>query len=262
MDENQRIRESVKNLSFSQKLEHVWFYYKWFIIFGIIVLVFALVCVSQCSGKTEPDATVMYAGPESVSSAYVDYVTSAFSSIMTEDYNGDGKKNVEFIQINLATDEENAAVSDALQDVSGDDTQQMLFYNQNASGTAVIYLIDEKIYPSMSEFLTPLDEVLDEVPQYALDEYGIRISDLPCYKTTDLKYLPSNAILCLRSKTKLRVLNPFDNDYYAANAELFRTLVTEQDAEPSSGKIDETDGEADTQNRNDTANSGNADGEA
>lgn len=77
----------------------------------------------------------------------------------------------------------------------------------------------------MKEFLTPLDEILDEIPEYAVDEYGIRLSDLPCYKSTDLKYLPSNAILCLRSKTKLRVLNPFDDDYYAANAAYFRSLV-------------------------------------
>lgn len=225
MDENQRIKQSIKNLTFPQKIEHIWFYYKWFILFGLVVVIFAFVCLAQCAGKNDPDVTVMYAGPEIVSNQYIDYVDSAFSSLMEEDYNGDGIKTVEFIRISLATDQNNAALAETMQAVGGDDTQQMIFYNQNASGTAVVYLIDEAIYPSMKEFLTPLDEILDEIPEYAVDEYGIRLSDLPCYKSTDLKYLPSNAILCLRSKTKLRVLNPFDDDYYAANAAYFRSLV-------------------------------------
>lgn len=226
MDENQRIKQSIKNLTFSQKLEHIWFYYKWFILFGLVVVIFAVVCLAQCAGKKEADVTVMYAGPEIVSSQYTDYIDAAFSSLMPQDYNGDGAKTVEFIRISLATDENSASMTEAMQAVGGDDTQQMIFYNQNASGTAVVYLIDEAIYPSMKEFLTPLDEILDEVPACAVDEYGIRLADLASYKTTDLKYLPSNAILCLRSKTKLRVLNPFDDDYYAANAEYFRALVT------------------------------------
>ncbi len=226
MDENQRIKQSIKNLTFPQKIEHIWFYYKWFILFGLVVVIFAFVCLAQCAEKNDPDVTVMYAGPEIVSNQYIDYIDSAFSSLMEEDYNGDGIKTVEFIRISLATDQNNAVLADTMQAVGGDDTQQMIFYNQNASGTAVIYLIDEAIYPSMKEFLTPLDEILDEIPEYAVDEYGIRLADLPCYKSTDLKYLPSNAILCLRSKTKLRVLNPFDDDYYAANAAYFRSLVT------------------------------------
>lgn len=226
MDENQRIRESVKKLSFPQRLEHIWFYYKWFILLGVIVLGFLLVCLAQCAGKKEPDATVMYAGPQGVDIHYTEYIDSALSAIMSKDYNGDGYKTVELMTIHLATTQQDAKAAAAMQAVNGQDTDPMLFYNQNASGTAVIYLMDEAIYPSMQEFLTPLDEVLDEVPDYAYDAYGIRLSDLPCYRETDLSYLPSNAILCLRSKTKLRVLNPFDDDYYAANASYFRDLVT------------------------------------
>ena len=226
MDENQRIRESVKNLSFSQKIEHIWFYYKWFILFGIVVLGFLIVCFTQCAGKKEPDATVMYAGPVAVSSRYTDRIGAAFSDIMSEDYNGNGIKSAELITIQLITDPTAAETAKAIQIIGNDDTNEMLFYNQNAAGTAVVYLIDENIYPSVREFLTPLDEVLDEVPEYALDEYGIRLRDLPCFIETDLRYLPENAVLCLRSKTKLRVLNPFSDEYYAANADFFRDLVT------------------------------------
>ena len=61
-----------------------------------------------------------------------------------------------------------------------------------------------------------------------MDEYGIRLRDLPCYTETDLRYLPEDAVLCLRSKTKLRYLNPFSDEYYAANASFFRDLVNYQ----------------------------------
>lgn len=228
MDENQRIKESIKNLSFSQKVEHIWFYYKWFILFGIIVLGFLIVCLKQCAGKKEPDATVMYAGPVAISSHYTDAVGKAFSDIMSEDYNGNGIKSAELISIQLITDPEASKNTETLQMLGGDDTNEMLFYNQNAAGTAVVYLIDEEIYPAIEEFLTPLDEVLDEVPDFALDEYGIRLRDLPCYTETDLRYLPEDAVLCLRSKTKLRYLNPFSDEYYAANASFFRDLVNYQ----------------------------------
>lgn len=224
MDENQRIKQEIKNLSPSEKIRHIWFYYKWFILFAVIVIGFALTCFVQCANNKEPDAVIMYAGPQHMSSAYYKYIDSAFSDIMTQDSNGDGAKSVDLVEITLATSlpQTNGQTVQSLQQ----DTNRERFYIERTTGPSVIYLIDKKIYPSMKGTVCSLEEILGYTPENAYDEYGIALSSLECYKYTDMRYLPSDAILCIRKQREFSMIKGNDSDeFYSSNVEFFKDIV-------------------------------------
>ncbi len=217
MDENQRIKENIKNLTFTQKIEHIWFYYKWFIVIGILLILSVAVCLSQCTSKKDPDAMIMYAGPETVSTHYYEYVDAALSEIMNEDYNGDGYKTVDMIEIALLTSDSEHADNAAMQSITKQETNLERFYIEKNTGASVIYLIDENIYPSMKDSLLTLEQALGYTPDAAYDEYGIKLSQLECYKNTDIKYLPKNAILCIRKQREFSMIKGNDSDEYFEN---------------------------------------------
>lgn len=237
MDENQRIKESIKNLSFTQKMEHIWFYYKWFILFGAAVIIFSLVCLVQCSVRKDPDAVLMYAGPQVMSSNYYKYIDSSLSDIMSEDYNGDGHKAADLLEITLATEEPENNTQIAMQALQHQETNSQRFYIERTTGPSVIYLIDKKIYPSMKEHLAPLESVLGYIPDGAYDEYGIELKTLDAYKHTGLKYLPDNAILCIRVQREFSMLKGNDSDeYYAANVAFFKDIAEWKKPEEQQGE--------------------------
>ena len=92
--------EEKTQMTFVQKLENYWYHYKWHTLFGIFMLIIFSVCITQCAGKTEPDAMVLYAGRlKNMITPSEDYREPSFESIMREDYNGDGEKIAEVFQL-------------------------------------------------------------------------------------------------------------------------------------------------------------------
>ena len=192
--------------------------------FGIIVIGFLVVCLAQCSAKKSPDAVLMYAGPQPISSHYYDYIENAFSEVMAEDRNGDGHKTTDLLELTLATEEATTNTQIAMQALQHQATNRERFYIERTTGPSVIYLIDKKIFPSMVSQLMPLDEALGYFPENAIDEYGIPLSSLECYINTDLKYLPSDAILCIRRKRTGSIKDDDDKEYSNSLA-FFKDLI-------------------------------------
>ena len=237
MDDIQRAKEDFKNLTFTGKLEHIWFYYKWFIMIGGVVAVFALVCLTQCAVRKDPDAMVMYVGPYATYADYVGMVTDALSDVMEEDYDGNGYKAVGLLELPVAVGEEqktNQMAVEALQQELGSHER---LYIEMTAGTSVIYLVDPHFYDyfknfldivgveSENDFLMPIEEALGYLPDYAYDEYGIQLSSLPCYEHTDMKYMSKDAILCIRNKRQDTALKKDNDAFYDANVKYFVDII-------------------------------------
>ena len=235
MDDIKRAREGFNKLSFTGKLEHIWYYYKWFILLGLAVVIFFLTCLTQCTNRKNYDATFMYVGPQSISSNYIGVVTDSVADIMSEDYNGDGYKAATIIEVNLAPDSPSTDTEKLNKAMQYQTRGRERFYIERTTGTSVIYLVDEEIYYQLSKedfLLVPLEEVLGFVPEKALDEKGIRISDLDCYKYTDICYLPADTVLCIRHKREGSMKD--DNEkIYQANVDTFIDLITWENTEES-----------------------------
>lgn len=228
MDDIKRAREDFKKLSFVGKLEHIWFYYKWFILLGLCVVIFFVTCLTQCAKRKDYDATFMYLGPQSITTNYIGNITESIADVMSEDHNGDGYKAATIVEINLAPENPTTQSQQLSQAMQYQTRGHERFYIERTTGTSVIYLVDEEIFYQLAreEFLLcPLEDVLGYLPENALNEKGIKISELDCFKYTDICYLPRDTVLCIREERTNSMKND-DPDDYEANVKTFIDLIT------------------------------------
>lgn len=227
MDDIKRAKEDFKKLSFTGKLEHIWFYYKWFILLALCVVIFLITCLTQCAKRKDYDATFMYVGPQSITTNYIGNITDAISDVMAEDYNGDGYKAAAIIEVNLAPSSPSTPSQQLNKAMQYQTRGLERFYIERTTGTSVIYLVDEEIFYQLANedyFLRPIEDVLGYLPENALNEKGIKISELDCFKYTDICYLPRDTVLCIREQ-RIDSVKDDDPDDYVANENTFIDLI-------------------------------------
>ncbi len=196
--------------------ENFWYHYKWPTILTVIGVAVAVVCILQLLGKESPDVYVMYAGPGYLTSHEAEDVRSAFRQIM-EDYNGDGERGVMLTDINYLSPEQIAEKKakaeaegvDLIIDNSGNAAAYERFETEIMAGESVVLLLDPALYGFVkkSGALMPLSEILDAVPEYALDDTGIRLADTPFAQYfTAMSVFPEDTVLCVRALTAMSAL--------------------------------------------------------
>lgn len=194
---------------FAAKLDNFWYYYKWHTIIGIFVLILAVVLITQLTGRESYDMQVLYAGPHIFKTGEKESIESAFSQLLKRDYNGDGKKNCDLMNITIMTDSQ---LKEAME--SADNVQSMVLYNtysednvrssltqEVAAGEHVICLFDPVWYQMVADLdgFVPLSDVLGYVPEGAADPYSIRLCDTDFAQYFDaFSVLPEDTILCMR----------------------------------------------------------------
>ena len=143
-----------------EKLENFWYYYKWYVIGGALVLMALIVGIHSCSVKPNPDHYVLYAVDHSPNALLVEE-TEEWLGTLTRDVNGDGKTSAR-LMATTTTDQWN-----------GYNTAAMLV--QANSGKAVLYIMTEATYKIMSEngMLQPLE---GESPYLQGDRYDLMAS--------------------------------------------------------------------------------------
>lgn len=213
------------NMTFVQKLENYWYHYKWHTIIGAFFLAVAVVCTVQCAQRSEADAMIMYAGNYKVAEEYRE---NSLESIMKEDYNGDGKKRADVFQLIIPiTETQNGfELDDPIAQTNNTEFQRL--YTEVANGTSVIYILHPLLYEQVKsmDVLRPLSEIFEKVPEYAVDEYGVPISELVSYMRTTLRFYPENSIVCIRRRrTKGDVMQADNNDYYENNVKFFKDII-------------------------------------
>ena len=87
-------------------------------------------------------------------------------------------------------------------------------------GECVIYIMDPSFFTPNNAFIASLEDILGYVPQNAVQNKGIVLSDLIAYKTTELINFPENYVICVVDKK-----DRFDDNYYKGNVEFFKKLV-------------------------------------
>ena len=226
MDKISDHKVNFKELSFTGKIEHIWFYHKWHILCALVFVVMIVVCISQCSGKDEPDAMLMYLGDRYMPVEYVRYFNADLENIMHDDKNGDGKKTVDILQVRLDMAENSDRTKEIYNPSEQTETLERIQI-ETATGKSVIYIVEPTLYEKYKYVFAPLEDVLGYVPEKAIDRYGIKLSDIAAYGETYLGSFPEESVLCIRAE---RIEgNMFaksdDADYYAGNAAFFKELV-------------------------------------
>lgn len=213
-------------------LDNFWYHHKWKTLILSFFAIVIIICTVQMCNKEEYDAHIIYAGPATVSLDDYKMVTAGFADLMPDDFNGDGVKIVDFTNIVYVPQEmaeeyrEKGLNFDPLRNAQA----QTQFQTEMMNGQCLICLLDPDLYLATVDkgFFRPLSEVLEHVPDYAVDDYAILAADLPYFRRTDCgKFFPDDTVVCLRVKNSVygKTSKTWD-DLYAFHEDFFRTIVT------------------------------------
>lgn len=193
--------EETRRMTPSERAEHIWYYYKWYIIIGLLMTAFVIFCCVQCASREESDLKVLILTGETdtlMTEAACDEIRYFIRREYAVDNDGDGLASVEFYHYTVGDDvfATNATTQKAITlSIYGaeeflilcDETGYRHLLGMGADGTA--------------DMLEPLDgllnsdaEVLDGV-RVCLD--GTSLGELPTINETGHPQLYA----CLRSFT-------------------------------------------------------------
>ncbi len=209
-----------------QWIENFWYYNKWFVLVGIVFLTLIVIATVQFFTKDEADVSLMYAGATILSDDVCEKIIRSAEESAT-DLNGDGKVRAEMKSFVLHSDFE-------LLKTEGQKIQAReefkSYSDEILSGDGCILLLDEYFYTELAQngALVNLYEMYSQLPQSAIDYYGLRLSDTALYKKDGFSSLPKDTVVCLKFAP---VVGKVSQEEKAVrdqlNRELFLSLVGE-----------------------------------
>ena len=119
-----------------EKLENFWYYYKWYVLAGLLAVIMLVVAIGSCSSKEDYDVTVLY-----MTHSYVD-IDGEMDPLLSEyadDVNNDGKVNTRVIPISYGTTYNESQSAGATRAA------------QLATGEFVLFLMDEQNYKELRD---------------------------------------------------------------------------------------------------------------
>lgn len=223
----------MEKMTFRQKIENLWYHNKVAIIVVPIFLAFVIIATVQLLTKDEPDANFLYMGPARVAFQGENFLQESIATVMKEDYNNDGKKYIDYIELTALDADEN------FDDDSGDfstgytsnDVKKTVgesFAAQIIAGDSMIYLLDEEYYQVAEDtgVLMPLSEALGYTPDFAINEYAVYLSDLDIYYMPGFELLPSTTLLCIRYPVTLTNGKKEVEERERCNISVFRDMFS------------------------------------
>lgn len=228
---------SIKMKEFIKKLDNFWYHYKWHTIFIAFFVVLFTICTVQCAMKDDPDAMILYSGPEVMSAEGKTVLGSALATRLDGDPNGDGSKIVSLTDIVILSDEQIKEKENEAKEEGSvlyyDPTQRAGAIDQVKkwllSGQMMIAILDPFVYQQLSmvesaNLFVPLTEIFGTLPESAYNEYAISMDKLDLVEyNADLKTAFSGTVICLVRPT---VVSTFDTSWYERHLDFFRRIVT------------------------------------
>jgi len=211
----------------TNKLQNFWYYYKWHTLIGGFMLLFLLVCISQCMSANAPHVNVLYAGPApAFSQLMYDDLTKNFAKVLDKDLNGDKKVIVGFEQFRLLSQEDmNELGNDAMLSPQEQSVIRRQFDAEVMSGKCVVYFLAPDVYYDLqaNKMLLKWEDAIGYKPSKAFDDYGVNLKDLEVFKYYfGIGDLPPDTIMCMRAYTVLD--NKKTQQRYEDNFEFVKKL--------------------------------------
>ncbi len=222
----------MEKMNFRQKIENFWYHNKFATIVITIFAIFAIVSLVQILTKNKPDANFMYMGPASVAFAGEGLIQESMAEVMREDYNKDGKKYIDYIELtSVSTENANDTDGDFATGYTAMQVQRTVgesFAAQIIAGDSMIYLLDEQYYKVAENtgVLMPLSEALGYTPDIAINDYAVYLSDLDIYYLPGIKLLPKSTLLCVRYPVTLTSGKTEVEERERCNLSVFRDMFS------------------------------------
>ncbi len=190
-------------------LDNYWYHYKWITVIVAFFAVAVIIMTAQFFTRDKYDAMILYTGPRIPNANQTLEIESAFEDVLTEDYDGNGKREVSLNAMFLMTDEQ-LKDDRYTRDENGNqlyiNTKEMVttkqqFTTQIFVGEALICLLDPAWYDLVAkkDAFVPLNELVEDVPEDAYDECAVYLRDTGFGQYfTALNALPEDTLICFR----------------------------------------------------------------
>lgn len=223
----------------ASKISNFWYYHKWKVIIGALILICAIVCIVQLVTKEDPDGSVVIAVPETLDGEQVEAIERALIQFFPEDVDQNGKKYLDVYFYSVYTEEEMESANTEETDEDGSYvtkvsrnyvTEQVKQYNTFLqTGECSVVIVSEDLYAKLksNDLVRTLESVFGkELPKGAIEDgYGVRLGDTYVYEyCSELQVLPEDSVICL--------LRPYlvgtssKKEYYKAYQQFFVNIVT------------------------------------
>lgn len=182
---------------------NLWYYHKWHILVGALVLIVLAVTITQCMQKDDPDVSILFVGETDIGKAAREGLKAEFKDYY-DDVNGDGNKTL----------------SVTFMGSNDQDTKERLQI-EVVAGEHYIYFLSKEYFEWLLPYkvLAPLEDVLGELPEGAVNEYGIELKYLDLAEAAGFNDMPRDTIVCLRANAED---GAFD---YGASTALYKNNV-------------------------------------
>ena len=187
------------------KLENFWYYYKWYVVGGIILVLSLLVGIRSCNRRIDADLQVLFAADRSPNSLLVAEMEGWLAE-MTPDINEDGE--------NIAR----VLTTSTIDQWSGNNTAALVV--QATTGEAVLYILTEETYAIMHDNGL-LQQLSGESPYLDGDRYLLKksgaLAAVPAFEAED-----GEVYLCIR---KVAGSNLEGSEKHMKQEELAKSLL-------------------------------------
>lgn len=190
----------------SSFFSNVWYYHKWKILVGALAILTLAVTVTQCAKRDDPDISILYVGDMDIGKSGRQGIKTQCSDYYT-DANGDGEKNIAL----------------TFMGEKDKDTKERLQI-EVLSGDHSIYVLNKTYFDFLLPYkiFAPLKDVLGELPEGAVNEYGIELKYLDIAETEGFNTMPRNSIVCIRANAENGVFDYANTTpVYKNNADFF-----------------------------------------
>lgn len=225
-DGGDKIHDEERVIKKGSFFGNLWYQHKLAIILGAIFLVIAIVFIVQAVNKTHFDMQIMYTGPLYITHETHGEISPAFTDI-SEDYTGNGKKEVNITSITYQNEEQRESeIAGTLYDQVL--TEQASREALNAiermflSGEVAFYLMDEALFNQHTAKFVPVSEILG----YELDtelmcgENGVYIKRTEFGTFFNLRDIPSDTVMCVMLDTVT-----VDDELFENSKDYFKRIV-------------------------------------
>lgn len=198
------------------KIANFWHYNRTKILIGGIFAIILIISLVQLIGRQNPDVSILYSGPDYITPNESKAFCTTVESLL-DDYNGDGRKYVQFEDIIFMSDDQitaylEAAIADdeaASVDTLKNKEIEDRFCFEVFGGNAMLCILSYDQYKMVKDGggFERLDDVFGYIPDGAIDEYGIRYAETKFAIFFDsAKIFPDDAVIALRTLPTASVL--------------------------------------------------------
>ena len=172
-------------LTFSGKIKHYWFYYKFYLLAFAVVAIVTAVCIKSCVDRVNPDISVILLTENTILDDDLTKFETALGKY-TEDYNNNGRVDVSVISITIGS-----------QDTQYNYTMQQKLMAEIAAGDSFIYVSDDKGFDRFIE-IDALGDIKSLSANTVKDGKAVSVNTKDILGDTEIGTLPESLYFSIR----------------------------------------------------------------